>query len=439
MKAPEDVVVLIDLLDRQVQHLLLHPDASVLLGLPAFIDFLATEPRLASLVVDMVAEADAYHKSLVGIAVEALGELKDTWNEVRPKLEAVRNADTDDNCLWVEKGFDNFGTGLNEPPDDGAVPLQTPPEWLTERRLLLAHWVKCGVQCNTINAQDRAVLEAATERLNLVEQRLAEVWTISRLRVAGHGGFAFEYLREHADLLIPRPTDGSDGELAALKNQRADHIWRQIETYESFRSMAGVQLDIDQVVHWVERLHLDLQSRLARGRSRAAIVRRYAARCETFDRPRLLQVIDAARGQRKVEEVLTLDFARYLFDMGFNPLVDPRIAGLRPDLLDPSLRPGLYVEAKQYTRASKASFSKYVNQVFDTWGRLRNTYDLPEAFLLVFRREGRLVDLPEVVKSQGRALHLHLVDLAPATKAGSRAKASPLVLTESDLMPEEEV
>jgi hypothetical protein len=435
MKAPEDVGILVELLDRQVQHLLAHPDASILPRLPAFLGFLVEEPRLAGLIDDMRTEADEYLGEHVAVCHDVMAELRTIWASCRPLLEPVRAADGSDACHWAELGFEEFAALLETEPEIKSSEGDTSLDTVAGRRSRCSHWVKCGSQSKAVRVEDKAVFDATLGRLSVLKEKLDEAATNVRLHVYGHGGFAYELLEQTVEGLVPHPSDGPEGWRVTLRNEEAKNTWRQIGVFETFRSMAGVKLDMVPVVQWIERVQLDLQARLARGRSRRAIVRRYAARCETFDRLRLLQVIKATKASQKVEEALTLDFARYLFDMGFNPLVDPKIAGLRPDLLDPSQGTGFYVEAKQYTTASASAFSKYVSQVFDTWGRLRNTYDLPEAFLLVFRLGGRKVDLPEVVKSCGRSLNLHLVDLAPAAKTGSRAKQAPLVLTEADLLP----
>ena len=62
---------------------------------------------------------------------------------------------------------------------------------------------------------------------------------------------------------------------------------------------------------------------------------------------------------------------------------------------------------------------KAVGQVFDTWGRLRSTQPLNEAFLLIFRLGGPRVEMPETVRVHGRKLFIWLVDLAPVEDAGS--------------------
>jgi hypothetical protein len=55
-----------------------------------------------------------------------------------------------------------------------------------------------------------------------------------------------------------------------------------------------------------------------------------------------------ATGQGGIEDRLTVELARFLFDQGLNPLTKPLIGGLEPDLLDSSVPSAFYVEAKQY-------------------------------------------------------------------------------------------
>jgi hypothetical protein len=76
--------------------------------------------------------------------------------------------------------------------------------------------------------------------------------------------------------------------------------------------------------------------------------------------------------------------------------------------------------------------------VWGTWRRLRNPLHVPEAFLLVFRRGGRVVDLPPEVRYRGLVLHSMLVDLVDGSGSGSREAHAPLRLTEADLLPTEE-
>ena len=196
-----------------------------------------------------------------------------------------------------------------------------------------------------------------------------------------------------------------------------------------------MQPDVRRIHRLVKTIHLALQSSLAKGRSRWALVRRFAARCECFERDAL---IGAAVQDEIPERALTLAFARYLFDAGFNPLVDTKACGLRPDVFDATSSPAVYVEAKQYEHIASGISAKLrdaIAQTVTTWDLLADWWWVPEAFILVFRRSGRSlsVDNPEAIY-RGRKLYLHCVNLAPANESGSRA-AEPVVVDLAKLMP----
>lgn len=440
VRAPEDVLALAELLERQAQHVLKHADGRVLLTLPAFLEFLEREPRLVGLVQDLRDESNERWSEYERECLAVLEELRAIWASSKGTLDRVREADADDHGHWAEMGFQQFGNRLQAVPAFEREYTTKQPDPVKEEHFRLTHFVACGFDSwNEVWREDG--LEEARARLNVLEDRLVRAWTIRRLRLESEGGTGYAELRRAADELVPGLTDGENGLIVAARNMNTKEIWELIEKHRHSGDVpeAGSALaEFSDVRRFAEVLLLALQSKLAQGRSWAAVVRRYVARCETFDRARLLEVIEAAKASRKVEEVLTLDLARYLFDVGFNPIVDTKIAGLRPDLLDPTLAPGVYVEAKQYVKLSVPALRNNVSQVFDTWARLRNRYDLPEAFLLVFRRGGRLVELPAEIRVRGRCLRLHLVDLAPSSQAGSNARQSPSIARETDLLPSDD-
>jgi hypothetical protein len=203
-----------------------------------------------------------------------------------------------------------------------------------------------------------------------------------------------------------------------------------------------------QVKRDLSLLRRDLRHRIIQGRSRLGLVRRFATRCVRYERERLQQEVE----EGKAESQLTIEFARFLFDHGLNPLINPKIAGLIPDIfLEPHLGKPIYVEAKQYAGGSpKAKLREGFWQVLSTWGDLRNTCaQLDEAFLLVFRRGARkpnketkrsrlqfepLFDLPEsLTLADGRRIYIVQTDLAPASQRGSREKEPPVPVSEGDL------
>jgi hypothetical protein len=190
----------------------------------------------------------------------------------------------------------------------------------------------------------------------------------------------------------------------------------------------------DRIAEDARVLHEDLRTRVIEGASRAAIVRRYAARCEAFDAERLRGL--AAGDSKNAERSLTLDFAAYLFDQGFNPLIDATVAGLRPDVVDPQPTSLFYVEAKQYNKDHpRADIARGIRQVWVTWGRLRQRYPVPEAFVLVFRRSGPLV-VSRSVSYDGRRMHLVVVDITLSEETGSKEYYQPISFSDAELLPD---
>ena len=61
--------------------------------------------------------------------------------------------------------------------------------------------------------------------------------------------------------------------------------------------------------------------------------------------------------------------------------------------------------------------------------------DLTEAFLVVFRRGGRPLQLPAQVRANGITTFLKVIDIAPASVTGSQESELPIVFGEEDLLP----
>lgn len=164
----------------------------------------------------------------------------------------------------------------------------------------------------------------------------------------------------------------------------------------------------------------------------------FKTRCERFDGAALRAAI-VNEPRRKPEDILTIALARYLFDQGLNPLFNAEIVKLRPDLFDSTGPFAFYVEAKQYEDKPQKLVTKAAWQVWDTWNELDGQYEVPEAFLLVFRRGGPLVVFDsEFVRSGSRTLYPLVVDIAEPASKGSRAKQGPVHITATDLAPKED-
>lgn len=172
-------------------------------------------------------------------------------------------------------------------------------------------------------------------------------------------------------------------------------------------------------------------------RSRQSVVRRFAAWASWYERDRLRAIADNNPG--RVEEHLTIELQRFLFDRGHTPIAQPHVGRVRPDLLDASVLEPLYVEVKQHNDASPTASVKAaaqgVRQVVDSAAVLAGTsVALTEAFVVVFCLDGPAVDGPKSITVQRVLIHLVFVDLVDWTATGSRRRALPVSFTEDDIL-----
>ena len=182
------------------------------------------------------------------------------------------------------------------------------------------------------------------------------------------------------------------------------------------------------------RAYEEIRRRLLSRRSHRALVLRFAQWVQLYERDEMYDLAQANPG--KVEDELTKQLARFLFEAGLNPLTNANVGTTKPDLLDPTTRWTFYVEAKQYQERPAHAVKKAVAQIADTLLRLRALPNgVREAFLVVFRVGGRLVEMPEELVYEGVRIWPILVDIAPPTETGSRQKHSPAVLTSEELLP----
>ena len=185
----------------------------------------------------------------------------------------------------------------------------------------------------------------------------------------------------------------------------------------------------------VERIYEDLRLGVGTRRSLLGLINRFQHRCQWHDRVRLFNLAKGAK--RKVEETLTAELALWLFDQGLSPVSKPMMAGLQPDLTDPSFKFNLYVEAKQYNAPAKDYLVHGFHQLWDTVSGLKGTpYEVKEAFYVVFRCGGPRYVLPEqALPGEGWTAHLRIIDIAPAKERGSQGAKKPIVISMDEFMP----
>jgi hypothetical protein len=429
LKNWEETGLLTDLLDRHVERLTrIHQssDWTVFLHLAPFLELVRQEPVLAALVDDYVREFAAAQADAQRVAGQILEQTEKLFVAHELSLNAVRER--------IEPGRRD-GLGLDRLPELVAEAKERLGDDESLARVLdcLHRWIEFDYDA-VADRWGSPTLEAASvesaKRRNISKRASLRM---ERLAVA-HPGAAYVRLINSVQKLDWVVTD--EPAIDDLRNKNVAKLYDWIrdgaEWGDSVERLP--QPAITEIQRDIRTLQLALVTSLAKGRSRRATMERFAARCESFDRERLLQ--DLA-GAKKPEAVLTLAFARYLFDAGFNPLVDAAACGLRPDILDATADPAFYVEAKQYEKIGNGFAGKLkedIAQTLNTWGRLAKRWSLPEAFVLIFRRSGRPVELDRTeLRVRGRRLYVCCVDLAPPDESGSRSK-EPVHVQVGDLL-----
>jgi hypothetical protein len=440
--------ILVEMLDRQLEFLVGQQEERRVMCLSRWLGFLFREPQLAGLAAELSEEAREALRDFTQRDHSIRLHLENVWREHGKLLREHLAGVFENDQLHAYVHMDAFEEAVQ------ARPRLVFPRWgvFDEDRLqtedlahALHHWAKWAIQI--CQEGPEAIPDALVEvRDRAKDAELAFQFLKRQLRTASEAlaGPALHRLRAVFREANPKPPTIGDA-----KSEDLDDLgWRQAlfemsnefaSKVHSMRSLELRQLGSDDVTaaagsiaEDAELVTHELQVRLLAGRSRIALVRRYAARCEGFDAADLRRLAQEHEGQ--VERQLTLNFARYLFEQGLTPLMDATTGGLRPDVIDASPGALLYVEAKQYgDGAPRQRIIGAYRQVWSTWGRLANAHRVREAFLLVFRVAGPRAELPEVIVHAGRRLYSVLVDISE--DAGSREKHNPLSFEISELIP----
>jgi hypothetical protein len=278
---------------------------------------------------------------------------------------------------------------------------------------------------------------------------LREFW----ITEASHAGNAWLRLKHIARLLNRKLTSEELAEMGGLDFSPWEATQGAV-TYGAFGIKPNPPLDdnrdydanaaalVAALRKDVDRLGEELHRRLGTVRSHRALIARFKRQCEWYAseefRDLASRLSKLERSKKSKENPLRDHLARYLFDQGLNPLTDPLMGGLKPDVVDFAL----YVEAKQYGETDRDPKKKIQQAAAQVWSTAPKIHGEPwrihEAFLVVFRRGGRLIQLPEMVEGKA-GVHLYpvLIDVIDPSRAGSRERDTPIVVSAEDLAPSE--
>lgn len=441
-----DADVLVQLLDRQFAYLYEQkvPRRRVLL-LPRLLDFLETEPSVWGLLTEVCGEADRICLDFTAQDRGIRDELLALWKEHEGGLRALLEPHLSDEAIHYYCHLEAYERELVKSWKFSTLSRNVETDKSTEKLIsALGQWLQYVKSDSSRTARDgrRPFATLGNELKKLTAAREYQHRRFEDLSER-QAGFAFQRLRALAERITPKPPIGEKDDSSIggwLLFKQAD------EFADALRGASGADtpvatFEVTKAIHRANRdlrlLHEDLRERVLLGRSRIALVRRYKARCEVFNADQLRDV--AASNTGRAEQNLTLDFARFLFDQGLNPFIDPNIGRLKPDILALDRSALFYVEAKQYAddlreAGVRSAMLKAWRQVWSTWSRLLSQHHVPEAFLVVFRRGGPPAAFPPVVRHRGLRLYPVLIDIAEAV--GSSESHAPVEIKEEDLLPD---
>jgi hypothetical protein len=429
---PDSVIRIVE---RQFELLLRTTGPRRLRLLPKTLAFLEREPLANAILRDLVIEAEHVFAEYVGVCNMTRQRLLKVWKQHGNRLMAALQEVRRPELLDAYAEMDTYEQAVTTPSNAFSVPGHFVGDRVIDQSTqkltaALRHWALSAKRLRGIEDDPcEAWLQEVIDEANEMRRHIDHAFRTLKLATISHGGFSLERLRKIVRTVHPERED--DFAFAIHEQYRAAVLSETLTATIEKTTQWELDRDIEEVEQHGILLRDELHQRLLLGLSRRAVVDRFAAKCETFERMKLQS--DGARRSGS-ERSLTLAFASYLFDSGFTPIIDPEIGGLKPDVLDAAKGSLFYVEAKQYAhRSPKATILAAYRQVWSTWLRIEKQFSLTEGFLVVFRRSGPIVDLPRRLDYGQRRLYSTLIDIAEL--AGSRERYSPIVIAPELLLP----
>lgn len=429
--------------DRNVSSLLGRENVEFFVGLPRLLDFIRRDARLAQAASELTDLTVRREHDYQNAEDEILRSVREHWAKHSDIYSAAADAATakgNREIFDARVRFADFGERLDRPSSFAFSEHDEIGRDDTQSGDLLwtlAHWQGW---CKELPGAPEQ-LNPATSAFEELRDRQVHLYRSAWFDSRNLAGVALRRLKYVAHWLNPDPADDSRIPMDAgitrwVTRPIVDLIFGSAGGFGSSDGSGGERWRLDSEATRARRdlalLHQDIKDSLLLKRSNLGLLKQFQARCERFDAPELRDV----SSQTQHEASLTRRLARFLFDQGLDPLVDPTIAELRPDVFVPRTESPVYVESKQYSADGdpRDVVRKALRQVLDTWGRLRSTYPVDEAFLAIFRRGGPRVEIRDVLRIHGRTLYTVLIDIAEPSQSGSRQKVDPVTIDDAEVV-----
>jgi hypothetical protein len=261
--------------------------------------------------------------------------------------------------------------------------------------------------------------EIYQDELNMRRGHAGAIWQRLRSAVAGMNP-AWDSVESHwVDGTVGYPSGTDSGRIRRLlygtgSVDAADKSW-----FSEYRIARN---------HELRTLNLDFQVRLGSRASLGWVLQRYARRCRRLRLRELIALLKGLRATDRRELALTRDAALYLFDQGFEVLIEQAMGSHRYDIIGEPL----LVEAKIYDgkRRGLAAVVEGLSQIHQYANDLADEGVHGDPVLLVFRLGGpRATPVREYKIGNLRVTIAH-VDLGGSDDSGSKAPSPEPDITE---------
>ena len=317
---------------------------------------------------------------------------------------------------------------LSPPQDHEGVELAIRAMIGAVRRLI--HLVQGNMHLAQVAAQASA--DYLTQRNAIVAPREKAVRSLDE----SHAGGFWHWLQDAVD-----PTPESCAHFVAEENgflRNLGLISRALHSPADLNNLEWVD-----VHHWAEGLRhrlpaiaSDFHTRLAHRAAVGWVLERYARRCRRLRLQEMTELLNSLGVTGKRELALTRDAALFLFDQGFEILIEQAMGSHRYDII--GIGEPLLVEAKIYDgkRRGLAAVVEGLSQIHQYANTLADEGVHGDPVLLVFRLGGpRATPVPEYKIGNLRVTIAH-VDLGTSSDSGSEAPPPEPDITEAAIAAE---
>lgn len=423
---------LVDVVDRNWTSLQKQSGIDFALACFPFVEQLQRDSRIVLLLEDLRSEN---RQSGARLAVSLEAARRDTL-AVFQELQASRPELIP--RIPDPQGYDRTAQGILRP-------LQAPvPDFNIDVLMFAEEIPVIGFDASLLILKgllEETDLEDLKLRQAAINDRVEQAKRARRIYYRTDAGAAFARVERDLYDLHPPVTDqeasASSPQIRRLPNPPMwtlrNMIFGRRHIRDDSEEMAAMQRRLDELRIDMERVHNEVRRRLGMERSLLAVVNRYQQRCQWYDAEKLRAL--AEKGAGRPEDRLSETLVTYLFDHGLNPLTEPLLGKLRPDIHHSHSKFSFYVEVKQYIRGCRGYLLQGIQEM---WSMLDNIgsspFDIQEAFYVVYRRGGPSYSFPPFVPHRNRKIYIVMVDIAPTSRRGSRAPRT-IAFDIKDLLP----